>query len=178
MQNFNLQYVVLINIFTSVIICIRKECINMTYTADLIAKWFLARNKCDMNDCDSEAISNLKLQKLLYYAQGCTLALTGEALFNDEIVAWKHGPVIESIYQEYKNNGSCGIEFNEEFNSNDIDISTQNILEEVYQTFGQFSAWKLRDMTHQESPWIETKQSDIINKEKIKKYFMENYITQ
>lgn len=52
-----------------------------------VAKWFLVRNvEEEANGADG--ISNLKLQKLLYYAQGCTLALTNEPLFDESIVAW------------------------------------------------------------------------------------------
>lgn len=49
------------------------------------------------------------------------------------------------------------------------------MLENVYEVFGQFSAWKLRDMTRQETPWKETMKNHVISKESIKKYFQENY---
>ena len=47
-------------------------------------------------------ITPMKLQKLLYYCQGYSLALTGKPIFYEEIEAWKNGPVVESVYQEYK----------------------------------------------------------------------------
>ncbi|OQY42717.1 MAG: hypothetical protein B6240_13665 [Desulfobacteraceae bacterium 4572_87] len=53
---------------------------------------------------DEEAgdlISNLKLQKLVYYAQGFYLALYDEPLFNEPIEAWTHGPVIRELYRSY-----------------------------------------------------------------------------
>lgn len=43
------------------------------YKASLIAKWFLYYNQITMDQEDADLISNLKLQKLLYYAQGCFL---------------------------------------------------------------------------------------------------------
>ena len=51
--------------------------------------------------CDEDAgdlISNLKLQKLVYYAQGFHLAISGEPLFDEKIMAWEHGPVIPQLY--------------------------------------------------------------------------------
>ena len=48
----------------------------MSYSAIDIAKWFLNENRSRMNDEDSDYITHLKLQKLLYYAQGCYLAVT------------------------------------------------------------------------------------------------------
>ena len=61
------------------------------HTAAEAAKWFLARNRITAEEAGGEYISNLKLQKLLYYAQGCFLAVTGKPLFSDPIVAWQHG---------------------------------------------------------------------------------------
>lgn len=64
------------------------------YSALDIAEWFLYYNRSIMEEYDAEYISNLKLQKLLYYAQGCYLALRDKSLFCDNILAWKHGPVV------------------------------------------------------------------------------------
>ena len=47
----------------------------------------------------------------------------------------------------------------------------------MYREFGQYTAWKLRDMTHQEAPWKETPRNGIIDKKLIEKYFKENYST-
>lgn len=146
------------------------------HTASQVAKWFLAHNRNAMNDEGAEYISNLKLQKLLYYAQGSFLAVTGDPLFNDDIVAWQHGPVVESIYHQYKSNGANGIIFDEDFDFSVFSKEENELLTEVYDTFGQYSAWKLRNMTHSESPWLETPQNGIIPKEKIKEYFKQEYL--
>lgn len=145
------------------------------YTALEIAEWFLYYNRCIMEDSDAEFISNLKLQKLLYYAQGCYLALRDKPLFDDNILAWKHGPVVNEVYQKYKNYGSTGIPYNANYQGM-IDEDTENILKQVYEEFGQYSAWGLRNMTHQETPWKDTPQNGIINPDVIKEYFKENYI--
>jgi len=55
--------------------------------ADNVARWFLSRNRLRSLSGESDFISNLKLQKLLYYAQGIHLALYGKPLFNDPIEA-------------------------------------------------------------------------------------------
>lgn len=149
---------------------INKRGSEEMYSALDIAKWFLNINRAQMNFEDSEYITNLKLQKLLYYAQGYYLARKNDPLFKEDFIAWEHGPVIRKVYDEYKKNGAKGIEYNEDFNIS-IDRETEIILNEVYEKFGQFSAWKLRDMTHQEMPWRTTTRNDIISKEKIKEYF-------
>ena len=142
------------------------------YKAEEIAEWFLNKNRTQMNFEDSEYITNLKLQKLLYYAQGHFLAKNDRPLFTDEFLAWEHGPVIRKIYDKYKTNGSSGIVYDKDFNIK-IDEETEGILEEVYEKYGQYSAWKLRNMTHSEKPWQTTKVNEIISKDKIKGFFKE-----
>lgn len=146
------------------------------HTASAVAKWFLARNRIAENEDGAECISNLKLQKLLYYAQGCFLAVTDLPLFNDDIVAWQHGPVVESVYQIYRHNGANGIEFKEDFDFSFFSKEENDLLSEVYDVFGQYSAWKLRNMTHEEDPWKETPLNSIIPIEKIKTYFKKEYL--
>lgn len=136
-----------------------------------IASWFLNENRKQMNFEDSEYITNLKLQKLLYYAQGYYLAKTNTPLFKEEFLAWEHGPVIRKIYDKYKINGSKGIEYDEDFTA-DIDDQTELILQYVYNEYGKYTAWKLRDMTHEETPWKTTPRNEVISKDKIKEYFI------
>ena len=144
-------------------------------TADNVARWFLSRNKVRALNGAADFISNLKLQKLLYYAQGMYLALYGEPLFEDEIVAWQYGPVVEEVYQKYKANGSDGIkDFAppiENFSYNE-----EAALQFTQEAFGQFSAWKLADMTHEETPWRDTAINSAIERAAIKKYFEEHYV--
>lgn len=145
------------------------------YSADTIAKWFLYYNDADVASSGADMISNLKLQKLLYYAQGCYLAITENKLFEEDILAWDHGPVVEEVYQEYKGNKANGIAYEGDYDQS-IDRDTENILESVYDIFGKYSAWGLRNMTHQETPWLETPRSHVIPLDKIKEYFKEHYV--
>lgn len=146
------------------------------HTATETAKWFLAHNRIMTADEGADLISNLKLQKLLYYAQGSFLAVTGKPLFDDDIVAWDHGPVVESVYHQYKCNGSNGIPFDEDFDPAQFSKEENELLQEVYDTFGQYSAWKLRNMTHDESPWQNTPRNGVISKDSIKEYFTREYL--
>ena len=145
------------------------------YSALQIAEWFLNYNRKQMNEADAEYITNLKLQKLLYYAQGCYLALTDTPLFKENLLAWEHGPVVNEIYQKYKGTGANGIKYEDTF-SEHIDDQTQNILKQVYEVFGSYSAWALRNKTHQEAPWLNTDRNEIISLELIKSYFKEHYV--
>lgn len=149
------------------------------HTASDIAKWFLQRNDIELMLGDSDLISNLKLQKLLYYAQGVFMVIMDEKLFNDDIVAWAHGPVVVSVYHEYKSYGAKGIEYSDELHPLETYSQEEdNILEEVFTHFSQYSAWKLRNMTHKETPWKETERNGVINPQHIKDYFREHYVDE
>lgn len=144
-------------------------------TAENVARWFLRQNAVKVSNGEADYISNLKLQKLLYYAQGVYLALYDEPLFDDEIVAWQYGPVVDTVYQTYKVNGSDGIkEF--ELPTENFSEREEGVLQFTYKTFGQFSAWKLVDMTHNETPWASTSMCGVITQDKIKTFFVENYL--
>jgi uncharacterized phage-associated protein len=133
-----------------------------------VAKYFLAQTDEDAGDL----ISNLKLQKLLYYAQGFHLALYGQPLFTEAIEAWTHGPVVPEVYHAYKNYSSNAIPIPDDIDFSQYDEQTRELLDEVYRVYGQFSAWKLRNMTHDEEPWKDAYAGNmIISNEELKQYF-------
>lgn len=135
------------------------------YNALQVANYILSKQDEEAGDL----ISNLKLQKLLYYAQGYHLAIYGKPLFKDKIAAWKHGPVVLNVYHHFKECGEGAIPLPREITTFDAEVN--KFLDEIYKVFGQFSAWKLRNMTHDEPPWSETKQSEFITNESLKTYF-------
>jgi uncharacterized phage-associated protein len=114
-----------------------------------VAKYFLLQTDEEAGD----TISNLKLQKLVYYAQGFHLAMHGTPLFNDQIQAWTHGPVTPALYHAYKECGSDAIAKPTEFDASGLTTEETELLDEVYSVYGQFSGWKLRNLTHEEAPW-------------------------
>ena len=126
---------------------------NKTYSAHDVARYFLA-----MTDPESNDVSNMKLQKLCYYAQGIVSAMRGSPLFSERIEAWDHGPVVPSLYQEYRNNGSSPIPVMQDFDGPMLDDSDKKALKDIYDYYAQFSAWRLRNMTHDERPWSDAYQ--------------------
>ena len=117
-----------------------------------------------------DVLTNLKLQKLAYYSQGFHLALYNKPLFDEEFVAWEHGPVVRSLYDKLKNFGSEQVIIDEPIKDS-ITEQQKQLISEINKVYGQFSAWKLRDMTHNESPWLSTAKGATITNEKLKTYF-------
>lgn len=106
-----------------------------------------------MNDvCDD--LSNMKLNKILYYAQGHFLVKTGHTLFPDSIEAWDHGPIIYDVYSQYKANADAPIKSWDAALINHLSDEEQNFLIDIARTYSKYTASALRNMTHvPNGPW-------------------------
>ena len=99
-----------------------------------------------------DLITQLKLQKLLYYVQGWHLAFFDKPAFNEEFQAWIHGPVNYEVYQEYRDYQWRPIlEEQPDANLND---QLKELTNKVMEVYGTDSAIELELRTHREQPWI------------------------
>lgn len=116
-----------------------------------VADFFLLQ--IDQNAGDT--ISNLKLQKLCYYAQAWALALGDPPLFGERIEAWAHGPVIPELYHRFKKYKWNAIDPSEVSSDPYQDLHAQDIgfLGDIWAKYGGLSAKQLERLTHSESPW-------------------------
>ena len=126
-------------------------------------------------DNQEELMTNMKLQKMLYYQQGFHLAYFGTPLFDEDIEAWMYGPVVPIIYETYKSYGRCGIEPNRELKVSFKLRDERALFDEVCKVYGAFSAIGLMNKTHEEKPWKSTPigegKNHIITKEKMRLFF-------
>ena len=140
----------------------------MNKSAKDVAQFLLSLIDINVGD----TVSNLKLQKLLYYCQGYYLALYNKTLFEDKIYAWDYGPVVKTVYDTYKDFGSLALEPVANY-AGKLTKSQKELILKVYEQYGQFSAGKLVEMTHSEFPWKTTPKNKEITIEKLKKFFDE-----
>lgn len=150
-----------------------------------IVNWFKVRNYSDMKTNDNvEALTQLKVMKLLYYAQGVSLALYDKLLFPEKILAWKYGPAVQEVYDVYRgsraivditSDGMSDEEIGDyqEVNSNQ---EVALILNAVVDAYGDMSAIELMKQTHEEAPWLETTQSQEIDVNLIKDFFVKEIV--
>lgn len=105
---------------------------------------------------DGEGVCNMKLQKLLYYAQGYCLALTKAPLFAEPVEAWRHGPVVNDSYQRFKAAGQNPIQVDEGdlASADELSFEITEILEGVWDQYGRYTPSYLRELTHNEAPWL------------------------
>ena len=137
------------------------------YNALDIAKYFITLANPEAEDF----ITNLKLQKLLYYAQGFHLVLFGKPLFRESLEAWQYGPVVPDIYRIYKQYGSSPLPQPDDFKIEQYDRQTQELLDEVYEVYGQYTAPTLRRFIDRETPCQETPLNQEISHDLMKAYF-------
>ncbi len=119
-----------------------------------------------------ELMTNMKLQKMLYYQQGFHLAYFNTPLFDDNIEAWMYGPVIPSVYQHYCDNGKYGIQPTDdtfEFEN----TTEESLFNEVFKVYGKYSATGLMELSHTEDPWLQTPTGvgNVISKDIIRHFF-------
>ena len=164
----------------------------MAYAAMDIARYVI--NYCiDLG----KPISNLKLQKILYYIQAAFLVEKGEPCFEDRISRWRHGPVVTDVYNEFKKFiGDNIYEKQEEYIEYELDdelnfkIVTKkfepriinkedrDLIDKVIKSLINIGAWELVKRTHEEEPWIQTSPNEEITLESIRNFFMKNDINE
>lgn len=98
-------------------------------------------------------MNHKKLQKLCYYAQAWSLALTGTRLMDTWFEAWAHGPVSPELWYRYRDWGGLIIS-SYEGNPNFRSKQTASFLNKIYQLYGNYSGDQLEQLTHKEAPWI------------------------
>ena len=112
-----------------------------------IARWFV--NRADRDS--GEAITPLKVQKLVYYSQAWFLANFDRPLFKDDLEAWAHGPVHRGVYEKYRDSGWNALP--QEARGQNVPDHISGFLSEIFSQYGIYSAKKLERMTHEEDPW-------------------------
>lgn len=107
-----------------------------------IANFFLSK----------ESMSHKKLQKLCYFAQAWYIANYNIPLMPNRFEAWAHGPVSPDLYNKYRGWGwetipqyTTIVDFKEP--------SVQDLLNKVYDVYGEYTADQLESITHMEEPW-------------------------
>lgn len=124
-----------------------------------------------------EILTNLKLQKLLFYADAWSLALRDKELINEQFQAWVHGPVLPSQYHRFKSYKWMPIQYYAIAPTYEPEVVAH--LDEIITEFGSESAVALELMTHREKPWLEARgdllpsepSEELISKETTRDYY-------
>ena len=135
-------------------------------------------------------ISQIKLQKLIYFAHGFYLAIKERPLVDEKIEAWQYGPVVPLVYHKFKNWGNRTITNVLIEKSDSLIISEEDIefLDLVWHKFSDYSAMKLVELSHEKyGPWHNSIEKSkalvgfvvpniVINNIEIYNYFREKFV--
>ncbi|WP_038543480.1 Panacea domain-containing protein [Neorhizobium galegae] len=118
----------------------------------------------DIADTRGISLSNLSLNKIVYFIHAWYLAKTGEPLVDAKIEAWDYGPVIREIYSEFKRFGAS--EIKGRASRFDVDklqkvlcedsVSNEDLIfiEDQFSKYGHFGVGKLVSLSHEKGgPW-------------------------
>jgi len=140
-----------------------------------------ARELARLAHRDSKTLTQLSIQKLLYYAQGWSLAIRGKPLFTEPLQAWKRGPVVPSLWDGLTEHGDKPIGPDELGEPEGLNDGDRALIETVWTQFRGHSAHALVRMSHAESPWQnaraglpeDARSSNVISIEDMKEHFRE-----
>lgn len=121
------------------------------YSALDVAKYIVSY----CNSC-GYSMSNLKLQKILYFVQAYFLMQPSSTpCFRENIEAWDFGPVVHEVYSEFKQFGSTDIPrvYSDNFENNVIQEKDKKLINDVIEKFKNYSASDLVRITHNQAPW-------------------------
>lgn len=163
------------NLLKQIYICIfaaSKNPTHMCYKALDIARKLIFKAQNDEPN-GGDRMTNLKLQKLLYYQQGYHLAFFGTPLFAENIEAWMYGPVVPVVYDAYSPYGASVLP--EVTDTITLTEQEEELFNEVYDAYREFSAIGLMNRTHSERPWMSAIPHDrgtVISQDSMKAYFL------
>ncbi len=132
---------------------VEEDPLPAPYEAKAVANFFLGKGR----------LTQMKLHKLVYFAHGWHLGLLGEPLLTERVQAWRYGPVVPSLWEEFKWFGAEPID---SFATRQVagrarvptvdpdDTNVRAILERVSKIYGPRTAVELSRLTHEaDSPW-------------------------
>lgn len=110
-----------------------------------------------------DPVTNLKLQKILFFLQGYCLSKHDAPLIDGSFSKWRYGPVEEDVYREFKYYGPAPIEgksvfFDKgkiEFRSEEVRLSDKfkKEFKDVISNLLNNDAWELVNLTHEHTSW-------------------------
>ena len=157
----------------------RKNFVSKAKITD-IADWFILKGR----------MSNKRVQKLCYYAEAWCQVLYGQSITEDaEFQAWVHGPVSPALHEKFRDCGWREFKLaSPKETSNHLDKmlceEQTEVLESVWETYGEYGADELEMLTHKETPWLEKRKglgkfesgNRVISKETMRQYYSERQI--
>lgn len=157
---------------------------SKNYSAIDIANYVISKST---NPTGADKVTNLKLQKILYFLQAAFLVERQESLIAESFQPWAYGPVVPEAYRFFNQFGYKPIErpvseftintsdngFNVVENSFDeqrINAEDRELIDKYYQSISRYSAGQLIDLTHEQDFWQRAEKSGEIARKNSRPY--------
>lgn len=98
-------------------------------------------------------MTTMKLQKLVYYCQAYSLAWYDLPMFDEEVRAWTHGPVVYDLFNKHRGQYTVSAADFGEGDINSLKERDTDVIDSVCEAFEGLTGWELRNRTHEETPW-------------------------
>lgn len=100
------------------------------------------------HDC---AMDQMKMHKMMYFSQRESLMVSSNPLFDDEFQAWKYGPVLVSVRNEYQ----TGHMFSGKYRL--LKDNEKDLVESVFNRYDEYGSWQLSTLSHAEHAWLQAR---------------------
>ncbi len=132
---------------------------------------------------EADPLTNLRLQKLLYYAQAWSLVVRRANLFPEDIQVWRHGPAVRPVYKALPHGPKAGLITEADLRgAHPLDEEEAAFVRALWESYRRYSATQLAEMARAEPPWIETRGAggaetgDVIRESALERHFQTQYI--
>lgn len=140
-----------------------------------VAQYFLDQRE-SKSDSTIPEYTNMKLQKLVYFAHGYNLAILDKPLIDSDFFAFQYGPIEMDLYAIASSYGRKEVKKIKEPNDYSFTDEENELLKKVDATFSKYTASQLSEITHRKgSPWSEVWELSPFGKipaELIREYFV------
>jgi uncharacterized phage-associated protein len=134
----------------------REHAMKTTTTAMDVTAYLLWLS-ANADPDDPIFLTNLHIQKLLFYAQGWALAEWHSPLFEEQVEAWVHGPAVYRVWKRFEDHGKTPID-PKEVPTFVLSDTEKELIRSVWEAYKGYSAPALRDLSHVEDPWRKARQ--------------------
>lgn len=132
---------------------------------------------------EPELLTHLRLQKLLYYVQGWSLAFRSGPMFPETIEAWKFGPVIRDVYPHFADFGHDPIPASAAGGTIPLAEDQKSFVASIWEGYKRYSAIALSEKTHCETPWRDAyarrhapdRCEEVISHDALRRFFLEEH---
>ncbi len=144
---------------------VEEKTVNAIALADYVISAF---------EQEKATVTNLKLQKVLYYIQGYFFRYFGCPAFEEDIYGWQYGPVVPTVYYHFASCHASRLTAGSSGSALTVSDDAKKLIDTVVRRCSDLSTSTLVSKTHEEAPWRTAPIGGVISMASIKRYFSMN----